>query len=215
MKWFKNRVTGAGNGTEVLKQQHIVVLPPDNVWLLGNRLIRQILIADGRQVVVAPDGSEKREYRKFLKSLRATPSWVLAQADTQFISEIEIAKTHPVVAVLCESFEKDQASPVIRGLHPQRVVLCADGSNFEAQARLIQKGTSMITVGYGRAKYQIKEFQTTPNGTALTLISPLGRQEIAIPTIRDSSVCEIAMAIAVVNELGCSSRAIISGMQQI
>lgn len=192
----------------MVKQQHLIFLPSDSQWPLGNHLLREILAADGRRTISITSQGQHEEQRLFTKSLADTPSWVLLRADSSLADTIAAMHVHPMIAAIAESCDKDQASKLIRGLHPQRVILCADGAMFETQARLIQKGSTMITVGQGRAKYQIKALQSSDSSIIFSLISPLGRQEITIPSVDKQSVCEIAMAVAIANELGCAQEAI-------
>ena len=213
MEWLKKRVLSKGLQADMLKKQHIVVVPSNANWSLANNLLYEILTADGRRTVRLTPDTTKSELRGALKAIKKSPSWLLVHRDTDFITDIAQAGVHPTAAAVSEQAGKEQALPIIRGLHPQRVMLCADGEQFETQARLIQKGTTMVTVGRGRAKFQIKELKTADNSTSFILISPLCRQEVLVPTTSEVVVCEIAMAIALAYELGCDSKAVASGIK--
>lgn len=206
--WLTKRL--GGMRAEMLKKQHLVIVPPDSEWGLGTVLLHSILTADGRRVADVSGNAES--YRKVLKTAKRHPLWLLVRSNATLIDNIIAANIHPQIAAIGEAFTKDKAFLLIRTLKPQRVVLCADGDNFEPQARLIQKGTTMITVGQGRAKYQIKEIKKLDNQLSFTLISSLGRQEVVVPSTNIDVVCEIAMAIATANELGCTSQAVTNGI---
>jgi len=213
MQWLTKRIKTRRFTSEVVKQQHLVFLPSDSQWPLGNHLLREILLADGRSIIDIANLGQREEQRLFMKSVTNTPSWLLIRADSALFAAIAAMHVHPMIAAIAENCDKEQANRVIRGLHPQRVVLCADGAMFETQARLIQKGTTMITVGQGRAKYQIKALQPSASSIMFSLISPLGRQEVTIPSVDEQSVCEIAMAVAIANELGCTQNALMYALQ--
>ena len=92
-------------------------------------------------------------------------------------------------------------SKLITEFNPKTVILNADDEWFSYFAKKVKN--KLITVGQGRANYQIKDIALSPSGTSFKLVSAKSLISVNSPTIGEFNSYNIALAAAIAISVGC------------
>lgn len=202
-----------------VKNFKIIVLTPGDCGEDMMRALGYMLSADGNTVhILAQKGAHWRELRSIAKARKKGAEWLIAPADAECIADLKDAGMRPELTIVGPNASTDISElelVSIRTLRPHFAVLSADDELFEQRARKLQKGTTLVTVGEGRARLQLKAVHQNEQTVSATFISPFGTITTETPVFSAKTVLCLAMAVSAAQELGCSLKAIERGIKTL
>jgi hypothetical protein len=197
----------------------IIVFTPGECGEQMMRALGYMLSADGNTVhILTQKGTHWRELRSIAKARKKGAEWLIARADAEFIGDLQNAGIRPEVTIASPGTSTtitELELTTLRSLRPHLAILSADDDLFEQRARKLQKGTTLVTVGAGRARLQLKAVQQNEQNVSATFISPFGTITTETPMFSAKTVLCLAMAVSAAQELGCSLPAIERGIKTL
>lgn len=201
------------------KDFKIIIFTPGECSDEMMRALGYMLSANGNTVhILAQKGAHWRELRSVAKARKKGANWLIVRADAGLVGDLKQSGLRPEITIVNPDSSgsiTDLELLVIRILRPHFAVLAADDELFEQRARKLQKGTTLVTVGEGRARLQVKAVHPIENGVSATFISPFGTMTAETPVFTPETVLCLAMAVSAAQELGCSLPAIERGVKTL
>jgi UDP-N-acetylmuramoyl-L-alanyl-D-glutamate--2,6-diaminopimelate ligase len=164
--------------------------------------------------------------QKFLRSARKkSVDWVILEVTSHALDQYRIFGV-PIEIAAITNLTQDHLdyhgtmenyalakSKLITEFNPKTVVLNSDDEWFGYFAKKVKN--KLITIGKGRATYQIKDINLSPSGTNFTLVSAKGLITIDSPTIGEFNSYNIAVAVAIVVAVGCQKERIMEAVTKL
>jgi UDP-N-acetylmuramoyl-L-alanyl-D-glutamate--2,6-diaminopimelate ligase len=163
--------------------------------------------------------------QKFLaKAKKAGCDWVILEVTSHALDQYRI-KGVPIEVAIITNLSQDHLDyhgtmqnyadakrRIITDFHPKTVILNSDDDWYDYFAGDLK---NVLSVGKGKASYQIKQLALKPNGTEFSLISSKGVLSLNTKLIGEFNAYNASMAAVAAQAVGVDKSAIISGIAEL